>query len=81
MQQSQHEIRRRIGRRLGKARQARGLALSELAVRSGLSIGRLRGYEAGWGSISVAELEQLAGVLRLPPDHFLDQCLWCGSDR
>lgn len=68
-----------LGQRLRAARTFRGLAISELARRTIITTRRLRRIEKGIASLTVEELELLAEVLRLPPAHFVDDCVFCGA--
>lgn len=70
-----------IGRRIRTARVALGWSLEALSRQAGIARGRLASCEAGRLSPTVAELECIALVLRLPLGHFFGPCLLCGSGR
>jgi transcriptional regulator with XRE-family HTH domain len=70
------EFARKTGWRLRAARKRQG----DLAAVSGVSVGRLKQYEAGVGRITVRELEQLAAALRLPVSYFLEACILCRNN-
>ncbi len=59
-------MQREIGRLIRERRYELGLSLRDLETRSGISRGRLSGYESGPKRPSLAALERLASVLQLP---------------
>lgn len=60
-----------LGRRLRARREAQGLALSDLAVRSGVSRRHLTEAEAGRANLSVLRLLDLARALEIPVERLL----------
>lgn len=61
-----------VGRRLRRAREARGLTMAETAATSGLSTRYLRMAEGGEANLSLLKLAALARALRLPLRELCD---------
>jgi quercetin dioxygenase-like cupin family protein len=64
-----------LGEKLQRIRQDRGLALSTLASRSGLSEDQLEAFEASRAIPTIGELSQLATVLDVSLGHFFQRGL------
>jgi transcriptional regulator with XRE-family HTH domain len=65
-------INRHIGAGLLLARTVRGAGLKELAVATGLSIGRLQKLEGGQAEATPRDLLLLAGSLGIPVQFFFE---------
>ncbi|MCC7390186.1 MAG: helix-turn-helix transcriptional regulator [Phycisphaerales bacterium] len=76
---SLEHYRRIVGHRVRVVRTRRRLAIKELAERAGLSELRLAACESGRRSLTVDELERVAGVLGVPLAWFLHTCVLCGT--
>ena len=62
----------RVGRRIRRLRESRGLSLSALAARAGVGKGLLSELESGRRNPTLASLYALAGPLRVPLADLLD---------
>lgn len=60
-----------VGQDLRALRKARGITLSELAIRTGRSVGYLSQVERGLSAISIQDLRKLADVFEVPLGWFL----------
>ncbi len=65
-------INRHIGAGLLLARTVRGAGLKELAVATGLSVGRLQKLEGGQAEATPRDLLLLAGTLGIPVQFFFE---------
>lgn len=65
-----------IGRKIRELREARGLTLSEMARKTGLSLAHLSEVERGLSSASLKTLDKIAEVLEISPAVLLgrDEC-------
>jgi transcriptional regulator with XRE-family HTH domain len=67
------EITARVGARIGKAREDKGMSQSELAERVNASLPQIMKYEHGEQDMAIARLFDIAAVLGLPVSELLQE--------
>jgi len=65
------EALRRLGEGIRERREARGLTLRDLAIRTGIPIGRLSAADRGETSLNVTDLIRIARAVRTTPGRLL----------
>lgn len=64
-----------LGKKIQTARKTENLSLEELSNRAGISVRRIKKWEAGEGArLPAVELAMLAKALHTDLDYFLDDC-------
>ncbi len=61
-----------LGQKIRLRRKYVGLTQADLASEIGISFQQMQKYEKGINAISLARLQRISEVLKLPPNYFLD---------
>ena len=61
-----------LGQKIRQRRKYVGLTQADLASEIGISFQQMQKYEKGINAISLARLQKISEVLKLPPNYFLD---------